>query len=173
MGNFQVSGQNVQVTVETRVTATRPEPQPLPAPIPESNPLDQADALELSRTSTPIEIAKKLGGGALLGGGITAVVQSAVTSMVMDRGMAPTVPGTALGVALGAGIGLINIETGDKNLNAVKNTVGGALMGGSILGMAASVVGTMATDRLMSVSPIAMGVGAAIGAGIGLLNSQE
>lgn len=180
MGNLQVSTQSIQVTVETSVKTSRQESVSQPPTAAQPSSLERSDTLQLKPKSpkakpisSPIEIVKKVGGGALLGGGMTAAFQSVITSVATERLQGPSLGGVSLGTALGAGIGLINIETGDKNLNAVKNTVGGALIGGSVLGMVVAAINTAAFERLMPASPIAIGVGAAIGAGIGLLNSEH
>lgn len=169
MGNIQVTGSNVQVTVETRITA-RPLPQPVPvAPAPA--PLDKGDAVEFKKqTSDPLDIAKKIAGGVLIGGGAGALANGIVNSMAADRLTPPSAAGVAIGLSMGAGIGLLNLETGDESVNQIKNTAAGALIGGSAMAIANSAVRSIGFDQLTGPSALGVGMGLAMGTGIGLVH---
>jgi hypothetical protein len=173
MGSFQVSGSNVQVTVETRITARAAEPQqqPLPPAPPAPSPLDQGDAVEFKKqTSDPLDIAKKIAGGVLIGGGAGTLANGIVNSIAADRLTAPTLTGVGIGVSMGAGIGLLNLETGDETTNQIKNTAAGALIGGSAMAIANSAVRSIGFDQLSGPSGLGVGIGIALGTGIGLVN---
>ncbi|PIQ26880.1 hypothetical protein COW36_15905 [bacterium (Candidatus Blackallbacteria) CG17_big_fil_post_rev_8_21_14_2_50_48_46] len=173
MGNFQVTGQNLQVTVETKITARAVEPPLPPAPAPEPSPLDQGDAVAFQKhTDSPLGIAKKIAGGTLLGGGISAVANSVLRSISADRLTAPSASGTGLGLAMGAGIGLYKLDTGDEQINQVKNIAAGALIGGSAMGLANSIVNSMGAEALMAPSSFGVGLGVALGSGIGLIHLE-
>ncbi|PKL80571.1 MAG: hypothetical protein CVV27_00195 [Candidatus Melainabacteria bacterium HGW-Melainabacteria-1] len=166
MPSVQQSQTTVHVTVTQRQTAPVAPPAP-PAP------KMIEDIVEVRKPDSGLGVAKKIAGGALLGAGISGVVTAVAKSAFTDYLHRPSASGVALGAALGAGIGLANLETGDKNINAVKNTVSGALIGGSVLGLASGLIRTIGTERLSAASPIAVAVGALAGAGIALLNVEE
>jgi hypothetical protein len=129
--------------------------------------------LKLETGDKSMNQIKNTAAGALMGGSGMAIANSAVRSIGFDKLTGPSALGVGLGVALGTGIGLVNLDTGSKNTNAIKNSIAGALIGGSAVGIAGSAIASIAADRLTHASPIAFGIGAAIGAGIGLLNTDH
>lgn len=120
-----------------------------------------------------INTAAKTVGGALIGASATGMAASVGKALFTDYIHAASTSNLLLGAALGGGIALANVETGDKNFDAIKNTVAGGLIGGSAVGIASSIVGTLATDRLTGFHPVAMGIGVALGAGIAILSAEE
>lgn len=103
-----------------------------------------------------------------------AIANSAAISIRIQSAFWPRGLGVGIGIALGTGIELVNLDTGDsKNANAIKNTVAGALIGGSAVGIAGSAIASMAADRLTHASPVAFVIGAAIGAVVDLLGYQQ
>lgn len=123
--------------------------------------------------SKALNTAKNTVAGALIGGSATGMVQSVASTMATNYLHGPSTGGILMGAAVGGGIQLLNNDTGDKNLNNVKNVAAGALIGGGALGIISATATTMATNRLSGLSPVAAGLGAALGAGIAIMNMEE
>ncbi len=116
---------------------------------------------------------KNMAAGTLIGGGVTAAAQSISSTMLTNYIHGPSAKGTIMGAAVGAGVALISSDFEDKELNNVKNVAGAALLGGGGMAIASAMASTMISDRLQSFSPVAAGLGAALGAGIAVLNMEE
>jgi len=129
--------------------------------------------LNIETGNKTTNLVKNTAGGALLAGGITATVESASKAIFTNRLLSPSGSGMLLGSALGAGIALVNADVEDKTVNNLKNIAGGALIGGSTVGLASVVVKAIGTNQLSSFSPVAAGIGLALGAGIAILNMEE
>lgn len=118
-------------------------------------------------------LIKNTAGAALIGGGATTMAESVSKAIFTEYLHAPSTSGMLMGAALGGGIALVNNDTGDKTVDNLKNIAGGALIGGSAVGIASAVAKTIGMERLASASPIAAGIGVALGAGIAILNMEE
>ena len=192
MSNITVSQQTIQIQVKQSVTmqVAPPAPRPLHQPIKPAKPLFEGDSLSLQvkNASTPTQTIKKLAGGIILGGAGTAIAQSIGSSIVSSgrhfQAKGPSTTGIGLGVALGAGIGLKNIDTGDKTVNNIKNLVSAALIGGSSMGMASAIGKTITApqtwsyaegfvSKIASPSTVAIALGATLAVGIAVMNMEE
>lgn len=177
MANLSVTTQQTTVIHQTttQVITRQPEPQ-RPAVLPaESNPIPSdtyAGTPQPATPTTPARTIKMLAGGALLGGTAATLATMAAKGAFTDAYHKPTVAGVGLGVALGTGIALINLETGDETINAATKGAGAVLMGGSITGMASSTASALFTDRLQPLSGKSIALGAALGGGIALANME-
>lgn len=124
---------------------------------------------------------KDVAAGALIGTGAGGIVSSAAkfvqsnlnysTGKVLPNQASPH--GVILGASLGAGIGLLNFETSDSNLNFYKNIGAGALMGGSIAGLAEGTIRTLITEAPKSPKLAIIGLGVAVGAGIAMVATKD
>jgi len=156
-----------------------------PAKTTEKNPdspqtgLTREDKLEI------LDLTSKTGNGLLIGGMASTFAQ-AVASAELRPAIEASPAGFALGAAIGAGVGLIKAETKHEDLKPIKNTVGGALIGGGTAGILTSAASTLIAAKSTwaglpstlffgypAVSATAIGVGAAIGAGIAIYASQK
>lgn len=185
MSGIQTTTTTQQTTIiqqtTQQVTVQHNEP-PRPAVLPdESEAARQLLEDTYARTSrpskpakldTPTQTIKLLGGGALLGGSASALASMGAKAAFTESFHKPTAAGVGLGVALGTGIALANLETGDKTLNAAKNTAAGLLIGGSTTGMVGSAAGAIFTERLQPVSGKSVLLGATLGGGIALANLE-
>lgn len=129
--------------------------------------------LNIESDNKTVKSATKTAGGAFLGLGITGIAQSICKAMVTESVQPPSTSGILLGASLGGGIALANADFGNKDANNIKNTIAGALIGGGVTGLGSALIKTLGSDRLMGYSPVAMGIGMAVGAGIGLLNAKD
>lgn len=176
MGSIQISQRTtttVTVQQETRIQQT-PAPAPVAPPPPAPSRLEE-DVVDIKKPAQPdsvIGTTKKIFGGALIGGAAMSAANSAAKSMATNTLQAPSVPVALLGVGLGTGIGLLNIETGDQNINTLKNTAGGALIAGTTTAAVTAVVKTMGTEYMHGPTLGTAAIGAAFGAGIALANNK-
>jgi len=170
MSNIQVRTQ-VTTTVQTQVVAPQPPAQQAAPKQPEPSRLQQ-DIVSTSDITSGTGVIKKVAGGLLFGGAGAGMIAATSKTMAMDRLMGPGASSVGLGAALGAGIGLASVETGNAKINTAKNAVAGALIGGAATGMIRATAATMATDYLHSASGSSVGLGAALGAGIALANND-
>ena len=171
MGSLQITQQTTTTLTVRQETLIQ---QTVPAPVEPPHQLAK-DILEVkpAQPDGPVGVTKKILGGALIGGSALAVVSSATSSMAADALQAPSVPAIVLGASLGAGIGLLNLDTGDKNINTMKNAAAGALIAGSTTASLVAVLKTMSNDvGMISPNMSTAGIGAAFGAGIALTHNE-
>lgn len=171
MGNLQTVGnsQVLHVTTIKQHSTTEVVHTEVKQPEPKQ-PEIASDEVAIT---TPRGVAKKLVGGGLLGSGIIMVGESAIKSIGYNQLKGPSLLGIGTGLAFGAGIGLANVHTGDPTLDMAKNTAAGALIGGAVGSVGSAIVRSIATESLLGGSAVGIIAGAAIGASIGLLNSQD
>lgn len=165
MGNIQATNtQIIQVNTvqQTHSTIIKQDIAPAPAAEPDK-----------FVPSTPATVLKNTLGGALIAGGATSAAQSIVKSIATESMQAPSFVGAGLGIALGAGIGLVNLKTEDKGFNVIKNTAGAALIGGAVGGIATAIIKSIGTESLSNPSVPGILIGGAIGAGIAVLNAED
>lgn len=167
MGSIQTTRSTEMIQVQT-VRSTTIQQDIAPPPPPPAPPAEDKFV-----PSSPTKILKNTLGGALIGGGALSAAQSIAKSIGTESLQAPSWVGAGLGIALGAGIGLVNLKTDNAGLNTAKNTVGAALIGGSIGGVATSIIKTIGTESLSRPSVAGILIGGAIGAGIAVLNAKE
>lgn len=132
-----------------------------------------------------LNLVSNVGKGLLIGGVASTIVQ-AFTTVDLVPALEASPAGFAFGAAIGAGVGLIKTDTQHENANKIKNTVGGALIGGGAAGILAAVGKTFVAAKstwaglpstlffgLPPVSAKAIGAGAILGAGIALYAYQK
>lgn len=175
MGSLKITTTTTIEAAQPPQAAARPAEQApagqsLQASTPQAASLAE-DVLETSPITSGTGVIKKIGGGLLLGSTLSGIGAAAAKSMATDVLHKPGTTSIGLGAALGAGLGLASIETGNQNINIAKNGVAGALIGGSLAGMVQSMVSSMATDYLHGPSTGGILMGTAIGGGIALANN--
>ena len=182
MSNIQINNTQVNITINQPVQAPQRDPFLPPEsprlsdskPISDSGSLQDMDNVNIrsdirSDISSPTKIMKNIGGGALVGGTASTLAGIAAKGVFTEHYHKPTAASIGLGVAVGAGIGLSKIETGDQNINTAKNAVAGALIGGGAAGIASATAKAVFTERLHS--PGGVLLGASLGTGIALANN--
>lgn len=129
--------------------------------------------LNLETSNKKVKVAKNVAGSALIAGGSMGVAQSVMKTMFTSSVQSASPSGIALATSLGAGIALKNADVGQgKGANAAKNVGAGVLIGAGTAGIATGLAKTLFTDRLMGASPTVTALGAGLGAGIALANSD-
>lgn len=171
MGSIQIT-QKTTTTLTVRQETLVQQTVPDPAPEPQHQLAKDIIQVKPAQPDGPVGVTKKIIGGGLIGGSAMATISAAVNSMAAEAMHAPTVPAILVGAGMGTGIGLLNIETGDKDLNAIKNTAAGVLMGGAGASALVALGRSMGNEALISANMSSVGVGAAMGAGIALANND-
>lgn len=133
--------------------------------------------LNTETNNEKLNVAKNVTGSALLVGGATGVATSIAKSIFSANGLPTSASPTtiALSAGLGAGIALNNANVGEgKTANLVKNTTSGVLVGAGVTGLATGVAKSLlASDGIARLaSPTTIALGAAVGAGVKLANSE-
>jgi len=193
MGQIHVSQRTqtttqVQVQHETRVHAQQQQPVAPPEPSPDmardilnAPPRNQGSAppaidlkpAEPPKPTSPERLLKNLVGGTLVGGAVGAAGSAAIRSMAASALSKPSVTGIAVGATLAVGRNVAHLETGDKAANMSKNMGAGALIGGSVGAMGSAAIRSMASSALQKPSLTGIALGAAMGVGIAVLNSED
>jgi ABC-type cobalamin transport system permease subunit len=167
MGNIQTVGnsQILQVTTiksTTEIVKTQVQQPPKQASKP--------DQLTLS---TPRSIIKHIAGDGLIYTSATIAAEATLKHLAERKVVSPSALGIGTGLALGLGAGLSKIQTDDPNLEMAKNTVSGALVGGALGSIASAALLSMASETLKGGSVFGIVTGMTLGAGIGLMRSQD
>jgi hypothetical protein len=127
---------------------------------------------EQKQPDSTLKGVKKISAGVLLGGGIGAAANSIGRAVVTESFTKPTAFGVGVGVSIGAGIALLNMETSDKKVRVAKNVAGAALLGGGAMGVAQSIAKTVMTESVHAGSASGMLLAGTLGGGIALANAD-
>lgn len=131
------------------------------------------DMLHIRTPDSGANMTKKLVGGAVLGASLMGMAQPAARFIATNAVKSPSLLALGTGAALGAGIALASLETGNAASNTSKNLAAGILIGGAVAGTAAAVGNFIFHNSLKNPTPMTLAIGASLGASIAMLSSQE